>query len=238
VLDDQGVSRWPERWSPERIAQRQLDLGPLEFARQMLCVARDDTASRFKREWINKAMERGRDAQTGHAIANMPPGCRTYTGVDQTVLFTILVSPDGSREVLEVLAGRWSGPEIVSRITDVHHRWQSIVVVENNAAQDFIVQFARATSAVPVRAFTTGRNKAHPEFGVESLAAEMASGKWIIPNTNGRAHPEVETWIQELLFYDPAAHTGDRVMASWFAREGARMGMQRVEQGRIDLMSR
>ena len=106
-------------------------------------------------------------------------------------------------------------------------------------AQDFIVQFARGQFAVPIRPFTTGRNKAHPEFGVESLAAEMAGRKWIIPSSGGQpAHPEIFAWIQEMLFYAPAAHTGDRVMASWFAREGARLGTQRVEQGNLDVMSR
>jgi hypothetical protein len=28
--------------------------------------------------------------------------------------------------------------------------------------------------------------------------------------------------MREMLFYSPEAHTGDRLMASWFAREGAR----------------
>jgi hypothetical protein len=35
-------------------------------------------------------------------------------------------------------------------------------------------------------------------------------------------HKEILDWISELLFFDPREHTGDRVMASWFAREGAR----------------
>lgn len=96
-------------------------------------------------------------------------------------------------------------------------------------AQDFIRQFAVAGSAVPIIPFTTGRNKAHPEFGIESLATEMAQGKWRIPNHNGKMHPEVALWVDEMLFYSPAAHTGDRLMASWFAREGARLGTRAIE---------
>jgi len=64
-----------------------------------------------------------------------------------------------------------------------------------------------------VRPFTTGRNKVHPEFGIESLAAEMAAGKWIIPNRDGKMHSEVEALINEMLYYDPKAHTGDRLMS-------------------------
>jgi hypothetical protein len=126
----------------------------------------------------------------------------------------------------------------VAKIIDHHRRFFSICVVENNAAQDFIVQFARGQFAVPIRPFTTGRNKAHPEFGVESIAAEMAGGKWVIPNNEGRCTPEVDAWISEMLYYDPTAHTGDRLMASWFAREGARLGDAKVSGYALDLMSR
>ena len=65
---------------------------------------------------------------------------------------------------------------------------------------------------------TTGTSKADPVFGVESLAAEMANGKWIIPSKFNRAPNEAEEWIEEMLYYNPLNHTGDRLMAAWFAR--------------------
>jgi hypothetical protein len=160
-------------------------------------------------------------------------------GSDETCLFTIAVDPRGTRSVLNVETAKISGPEIVQKIIQTQMRYQSIVIVENNAAQDFIVQFARGQFAVPIIPFTTGRNKAHPEFGIESLAAEMAGGKWIIPASGGLpVHPETQQWVQEMLYYLPSSHTGDRLMASWFAREGARLGTIRMETGRLDSMSR
>ncbi|KKK64061.1 hypothetical protein LCGC14_2988030, partial [marine sediment metagenome] len=149
-----------------------------------------------------------------------------------------------------------SGPHGWSRVPEIeeapYEEWcgtvHNLVVEEDESytvedyivhnAQDFIVQFARGAFAVPIQPFTTGRNKAHPEFGVESIAAEMAGEKWIIPNESGAIDPEIQEWISEMLYYDPTAHTGDRLMASWFAREGARMGTQVVEWGRLDLMAR
>lgn len=252
VLDDlSGLPRWPERWSLGRIQQKKDELGPSEFARQMLCVARDDASSRFKSEWIDLGKMLGEGKDPAHALHSVPAGYKTVTGVDLAVqqkdgadltcLFTIIVHPSGQgekREILCVESGRWSGPEIVQKIVDTHRRYNSLVIVENNAAQDFILQFTRAAAAIPLRAFTTGRNKAHPEFGIESIGAELANGKWVIPNRNGRCHPEIDAWINEMLFYDPRAHTGDRLMASWFAREGVRMSTLKAEIGRIDLMSR
>lgn len=250
VMDPQsGTPRWPERWPAHRIEKKRQELTPIEFARQLLCVARDDNEARFKKEWLDRCLLKGAGKSLCYGMQSLPPGFKTYTGVDlavqqkdgsdSTVLFTIAVHPNGDREVLNLEAGKWSGPEIVSRIIDTHKRYLSLCVVENNAAQDFIVQFARGAFAVPIRAFTTGRNKAHPEFGVESIAAEMAGGKWIIPSNNGfPAHPEIQNWIQEMLYYQPSSHTGDRLMASWFAREGARLGAIRVEGGNLNVLSR
>jgi len=241
VLDPvTGEPRWPERWPLTRIDKVAKEMGPVEAARQLMCQTRDDSTARFKKEWIDVALRAGEGLGLASALTVVPQGYKTYTGVDLavqqrddadlTVLTTIAVDRYGVRTLLNVEAGRWSGPEILTRINSTHLRYQSIVIVENNAAQDFIIQFARAGSAVPIHAFTTGRNKAHPEFGIESLAAELASGKWRIPNRNGVMHPEVAALVDEMLFYSPAAHTGDRLMSMWFAREGVRIGDKVVEQ--------
>ena len=274
VQDKHGKPSWPEVWPRDRIDGWKLDNGPLEFARQLLCKARDDSESRFKQTWIDESLKLGdglRPVQSAEELGtiegllapwsedkpdeeeleealdgaarilsdNEPLPGRFYTGVDlaiqkhdaadETVLFTIYVRPeDGKRQVCEVLAGKWSGPEIVQKIFNAHDRFGSICIVENNSAQDFILQFAReANRSIPILPFTTGKNKAHPEFGVESLAAEFAAGKWIIPNTGGRCEPQIREWLQELLYYDPRGHTGDRLMGAWFAREAAR----RAERG-------
>lgn len=260
VVGKAGELTWPERWPKERIEKARLDLGPFEYARQLLCVARDDTSARFKREWVETCMKLGDGLSPVSRIEDLfdpvayelPEGVTSWeelaaaqesiwrltgkaavvTGVDLavqrgdandlTALFTIYIDEEGTRRVLECQAGKWTGPEIIDRIEDVHARFGSIVVVENNAAQDYILQFARKRSAVPVVPFTTGRNKAHPEFGIEGLAVEMSNGKWKIPNHAEKMHAEVQEWVEELLYYDPREHTGDRLMASWFAREGAR----------------
>jgi hypothetical protein len=249
VVDETGAPRWPEQWPMSRIQEVRQTLGPLEFARACMCQARSDDEARFKKEWLDFCLERGKGKTLCYGMDKLPPGYKTYTGVDlavqqkdasdSTCLFTIAAAPNGDREVLNIETGKWSGPEIVSRIIDTHRRYLSICIVENNAAQDFIVQFARGQFAVPIRPFTTGRNKAHPEFGVESIAAEMAGKKWVIPSHGGNpAHPELFQWVQEMLFYQPSSHTGDRLMASWFAREGVRLGNIRVEHTRIDILSR
>jgi hypothetical protein len=109
-------------------------------------------------------------------------------------------------------------------------------IVHNS--QEFIVQFTKKMSAVPIRSYTTGKTITHPQFGLEAIATEMAAGKWIIPSVkrDGQwmgANAEIQSWIQELLFYDPSAHAGDRAMASFFCREGARQVRPQLKQGRV-----
>ena len=244
AVDERGQPYWPEQWPPARVEAKRVELGPIEFARQMMCVPRDDATARFKKEWIDKCLARGAGRSMAYGMQVIPPGCQVYTGVDLavsakasadlTALVTILVHPNGDRELLCVESGRMSGPEIVERIVDHHTRYQSIIIVESNQAQAYILQFTSSVSAVPVRPFHTGANKTNPEFGVESLATEMSNGKWIIPSRNGKTlTTEVDALINELLFYDPAKHTGDRVMAMWFSREGARQGALKIEVGRV-----
>ncbi len=253
VIDTAGTPTWPSRWPIDRIEQAKVERGPLEFARTMMCDAYDETDARFKREWIDKALTAGEGWPVIHQLdddiieeellcydAEIRLGgeVRTFSGVDlavqrhsaadETAISTIMVMPNGDRRLLCIETGRWSGPTIVEKIIDTHMRYNSIVTVENNAAQDFILQFTREQVAIPIMPFTTGRNKVHPEFGIESLAAEMAGDKWIIPNEDGKLDKEIRELVTEMLYYSPDTHTGDRLMSLWLAREGARAHMRKA----------
>lgn len=232
VINSKGRVAWPELWPPERIERLREELGPAEFARQLSCLARDDDAARFKKEWINAALRRGEGLTLVHSLPEVPDGCATYTGVDlavgmkkrndRTSFFTFLEDKKGHRTVLNIESGQFTGPQIVEMIVDHHHRYHSLIAVENNAAQDFILQFTRKDFNVPVIPHTTGKLKKDPRLGVEGLAVELFNGKWTIPCIGSKGEPEVEAWITEMLFYNPAAHTGDRLMSNYFAREAAR----------------
>lgn len=52
----------------------------------------------------------------------------------------------------------------------------------------------------------------------------MRNGLWLIPSGQSGAEltEDVREWQRDMLFYSPESHTGDRLMASWFAREAAR----------------
>lgn len=240
VVTPSGNPSWAA-WTHERIEAKRVELGPLEAARQLDCRAFDEATARFRPEWFEAAKRRGEGRSFVTSLPAVPEGCGVFVGVDLavqdrrsadwTAFVVILVRPNGDRELLHCEKARLKGPEIVDRIVDMHRRYHGIVMVESNAAQAYILQFVRDRSAVPVQAFVTGRNKADPSFGVESIATEFAAGKWVIPSRGGRAPVAAEELIQSMLFYaPPPAHTPDDLMALWFAREAARRWWSRRER--------
>lgn len=242
LVNEQGTITWPALWSPERIEALRAELGPAEFARQALCKARDDGEARFKQEWIDLALEAGTGLPLIYTAEDLLreftpeelATARIYTGVDLstgkkkrktdlTSFFTFLETTDGRRRVLMIEAGKFTGPEIIQRVKDNHERYNSTIAVEDNGSQAYIIQFASEGTNIPIIPHTTGKMKTDPILGIEGLAIELANGMWIIPRTKaGVIHPEVAAWINDMLFFDPKVHTGDRLMSCYFARELAR----------------
>jgi hypothetical protein len=235
---------WPAVWSLERLQERAQMLTGGEFARQMLCEARDEASALFKAEDIRFALAVGLDYEPAYQVnpADLEPGYAIYTGVDLavgkgvdydwSVIFTILVHPDQTRQVLWVDRGQWGPKEITDKINETFERYQSIIFVESNAAQMYIVEWLRAeNSRATVIPFTTGVNKIHPEYGVEGISIELTKKMWIIPcddavipSTSGvtTGDKNIDLWIRDMIYYRRGAHTGDLLMSSWFAREAAR----------------
>lgn len=225
AISNDGKPLWPEAWPLARLEQRRREIGELEFGRQLLLTVLSEAGARFREEWFERAFSAAATLGVG-LVDQFGEPHPTFTGVDlgvgataahdESVLFTIALLPDGRRRVLEIEAGHWQAPELVARIKSARERFGSRVRVESNAAQAYIVQFL-AADGVHVESHVTGKNRHDPIFGIESLAVEMEQGRWIVPDA-----PATRTWARELLAFSPASHAGDRVVASWLAREAAR----------------
>lgn len=246
------IPTWPEQFSLERLISLRDNTTPFNFARKYLTRVRDEGHARFGRADIQRCLDAGRGRTL---MAQAPtefmggPVLPCFTGVDLgvgqgeghdlTSMFTIAIDQRQRRLVADIQSGRWTGPEIVRRIQTISYRFRSIVLVESNAAQMYLSQFL-ADSGVPVVPFqTNAANKYSEAFGVETIAVELRAAQWIIPsNVAGEPESEeVRAWINEMLYYQPGGkggqrskknHTGDRLMASWFAREGARQHLGQI----------
>lgn len=223
-------SLWDEKFSPTILQEKRRSHLPHRFNQLFLCLCRSDEDAKCKREWIEHCKRRNLrmvSRYTGQHI--------TVTGVDLAVgqgsqhdksaFVTIELLPTGHRRVLDIEVGRFDGPTIVRKIIAKANAYNSIVRVENNAAQDYILQFARQYNAsIPIKAHTTGRNKSNLEYGVESLFVELQNKAWQFPCPNGHVNKHLQQLFDDCLYYEPGPgkHTGDALMAMWLAQTQAR----------------
>lgn len=229
---DEVIPLWPGRYPLSAIAEARREFPPHEFARMFLCEPFEPGAQRCQQDWVEKCKMHG----LGLTLVDRYRGSNpTFMGVDlgigqsgkndMTVFFVFEVLPNGKRRILWIESGRWSGKAIVDKLIDIYDRYHVVAAVENVQAQEFLRQWAIDERAdLKLRPHTTNRvNKNAVDFGVESIFTEIQQGAWIIPcDTNGVCEPEVQKWIDEMLFYQPTKHTGDRLMACWIGRELAR----------------
>jgi len=234
---------WPERWTLARLQQRIKELGsPVEARRQLRCIAYASGSSQFDLEWFDRAFTQGEALWPGAFGKLLPRFLLRYDGVwpvktgvdlgvsrkessDYTCIFTIAVDPETNRRFpIHIDRGRWTGPQIVKKLAAVHELFGGDIVVENNAAQDYLLQFTRE-KGIPVQATTTGASKADPRYGVPSIAQELEMGLWALP-----LEKNVHLWRADCLAYSPDKHVGDTLMASWFAREAARQSFHAATQ--------
>lgn len=236
--DAELVPLWPELFTHEALYGKEgirEAMAEFEFNQLYKMLPRSDEDAACKREWIEKCKQAAREEGVYGLTTSYHGPNATFTGVDLaigqgdehgfTALFTFEVLPDKRRKILDIEVGRMRGPEIVRKIAEKTEAYGSIARVENNAAQEFILQFTLDMDiTVPVKPHTTGKNKADPTFGVVSLFIELEHGAWLIPNdAAGRCHDAVQKWIDDCVYYRPPPnHTGDVLMASWFAREEAK----------------
>lgn len=224
---------WPAQWPVKRLQDVYRNTTPAAFARKYLVKISSKESSRFKQEWLDLMIKNGKD----YAYFTKSPvsGGRawpTFTGVDLgvgqdenhdlTCFFTIAIEPGTRRRVVcDIDYGRWTGPDIIKKIADKQRAFSSIIVVESNGAQRYLAQFSAAQGVAVRPYYTTAQSKYGEDFGIESIGVEMAAGLWVLPSKNGLSDG-ARKWCEELLYYTPKAHTGDVLMASFFAREAAR----------------
>ncbi len=228
----------PEMWSLAQLAARERRLGPINAKLMLHNELVDSGTGRIRREYFVECLRRGATLGARFATHWDPNDAPTVTGVDLgfgggslTVAFTAAVFPDGSRRILEIRSGDWTGPEMIDQLKDVHQKFGSYIVVESNGAQTLLEEFATDLTALPIKKHHTNMNKHDLRYGVEHVATELVNSKWIIPCTRSvsdvlgeefQPNSEIAYWINECVAYSPDTHAGDRLMASWICREGIR----------------
>lgn len=267
VVDGERILLAPRVLPIEMIEEKILDLGTIQSEMMLFNRLPSEGAGRFREEWFWQALELGR------GLPFRPPMWRehaTFTGVDlghkkkagsdYTAIVTIAVLPNGKRQLLDARRGRWTGPEILRELRAVERAYGSVIAVEDNGAQQHLIDFAKELTTMPIEGTHTGVSKWHLSRGVEGWAIELSRGQWLFPCDKGavidnergvltavQPAREIQELKNEAMAFDPSKpkeHTGDLLMALWIARKAIEMfsipsmGEEGIPTDPIDFLTR
>lgn len=193
------------------------------------CRRKVDPIHHFERRDGRLIIPRGCNGAVGVDLAS-----RTTERADWTVFVPMLAGPPAAFGIRENIQGdvsmplwierrRIEGPDIIAGILELWDRYGLPFVVEDNGSQRLFSQLlARTHPEIPVFNFTTDAGKKnHPDYGLKVIASEFYSKRHILPcDQQGKLHEVFVRLYEEMSLYDDrvGVHTGDCLMAFWFAR--------------------
>jgi hypothetical protein len=231
---------WDDRISTEILKMRLADMGSREFARSHRQRAISDQDLLFKAPYLKRCLELGANHTVVERIdqGDYWDKFPRIAGVDLAiskkdeeaaffVIFIFALMPDKTKWPLYMYRERGvSFGKQVKLILDLEERFRcQLWMVESNSYQEAIIDHLSERPQIVVQGVCTGADISPNDLdvGLPSMATEFEHGHWVIPQGDARSIAMMEPWLEELGAY-PNVKFKDTVMASFFAREGARQG--------------
>lgn len=238
AMDEGWQTLWPERYPYSRLYLERL-LNPFVFARMYQCDPSNRPDQKFKDEWIERALMRGRmlkmqdKPHDRNVLEISAGGMDVAAGLeavnDDTALdYLDLVRHgydgvnDGDFIVRNIHAGKFTFEEQAAAAKKATEEdGMRAVRVESNGYQKVLSQ-RLLNDHVPITDYTTtGREKFDPEIGIGALTSIFERDQIVIPcdDTDQHSMEEASKLATDLRAWtgDKTEHTGDRLMALWFA---------------------
>jgi hypothetical protein len=231
---DKGIQvLWPARLNYENLYQKRYS-DPYAFARAY----QNDPASRpsqlIKREWIEAALKRGvglklQDASHTEYTELTTLGLDLAISQENMADDTAEVALDklkydwnglkaGSYILRNIKRGKMTGGETKAMVTtDFYAMRPHGVRVESVAYQEYLVRELN-DGGIPVRGHRTGSDKWDSSVGVNTIGTLLEHGQLTLPSDphDARTKDLIGKLVAEMLMF-PEGHTGDSLMALWFA---------------------
>lgn len=190
----------------------------------------------FREVWLNKAREKGKDLILQDAVREGFTMDLTTSGLDlaislknksdDTVLFTLdrvkygndVIQP-GDFVIRNIRRGKYTPNEVRTMIKIHNDTVKPLGIrIESVAYQESMIKDLWDMGQINVRGHRTGGEKYDLEFGINSLSILLEIGKLAIPYnmSDPRTIQLCNQLINEMRSW-PEGHTGDSLMAMWFA---------------------
>lgn len=238
-IDENFTPIWEEKWNKERLIERFNELGNRAFSRAFRMEALSDEEALFTEQSIIRCEHK--EIQYGDLpLGVLRKDITMFIGVDvgsgrsetgaYTVIFTGAVLSDMKKIPINITRGRFKSPEFARIFYDLTQQFNpEFILVENNAAQEAIIQWVQEVYGVnympPIQGYFTGSQKMSEEVGLPAMSVEFEQRNWILPEFHMEGcNCGYCVWIQELKEF-PLGKYSDTVMASWLFRESIRKYM-------------
>jgi len=239
---------WPDRFTYSDLYMKRV-ANPFSFARMYQCDPSIRPNQKFLESDIEKALNKGKDLiLQDEARSGIEVGLTT-SGLDLAISpngdDTVLLSIDrvavncgeikkGDYIIRNIERGNFQPKDTVEIVVNHNRKVKPLGVrVESNGMQKMMAGDLEDKN-IPVTSYTTTGEKNDPEIGVHSLSVLLSQGKLILPysNKDARTRKLVTQLVNEMRAY-PDGHTGDSLMALWFAYSEARdrISSQPVQSG-------
>lgn len=225
---------WPDRFPYADLYMKRIS-SPYSFARMYQCDPSSHPNQKFSERDLELALEKGKNFILQDSSRTEYETDMTVSGLDLAISQessrddTALVSIDrvrygngkintGDIIIRNIERGKLS-PDDVRKMVLEHDRVlrPTGIRVESNGYQEAMSRDLQDYS-IPVRSYHTGGEKNDPDIGVNSLAVLLSQGKLILPysSKDARTRQLITQLVNEMRSY-PDGHTGDSLMALWFA---------------------
>jgi len=225
---------WPERFPYSDLYLLRI-ANPYSFARMYQCDPSIRPNQKFLESDIEKALYKGRDLVLGDEPPTQYQPDYTASGLDlaisqqtwsnDTVLLTLDRVKVGNSEtkkgdyvIRNIERGKFLPNEVRELVLKHYYKVKPIGIRLESTGYQKSMSLDLGERGIPIRSYNTGGEKFDPDIGVNSLAILLSQGKLILPysNKDARTRQLITQLINEMRSY-PEGHTGDSLMALWFA---------------------
>ncbi len=247
IIKKNGVecALFPWRWSLEQLHAKRAEIGPVAFAREILCEPVTDDLSIFPSHLFPPLFNKELTLRPKYSYIKAQ-GWQTYMGVDLAlsasvgadfmVIFTIARDDHGNHILVDI--ERSKGLPFRQQLAAIERSGRryrpNLIFIEANLFQRIYSDEMRRTTDLPIKPFITLATNKHPlDKGIPSLRILLENEKLVIPRNEGDAYTieRTDIWMGEASqfgFVDGKlqgiGEHDDTVMAWWLAEEACKAG--------------
>lgn len=228
---------WPDQF-PYRDLYKLRLFNSFSFQRMYMCDASQNPNQVIKEEWIQEALRKGmglklqRQPRAAMVMSDTTGGLDLAISEKETADYTALMTVDmveygiddikpGDYVIRDLISGHFSPAKTRQIVKDAFFEiGHTELRVESVGYQQSLVNDLIDTPGMAgyIKGYHTGAEKNDEYVGVNVIATLFEQGKMVIPwdQSDARTLDEVAALLAELRSW-PLGHTGDRLMAMWFA---------------------